>query len=102
MGIPIRDGRSEVWTGTVIVEGISVEVDLTVDVVALILELGERAARNSGCRSQSHGGAVVVRANKPQNRLVRAIIAERRAAERARTEARSKAWKDSQIDEVKF
>lgn len=91
MGKYINDGRSEQWTGSVVVEGLGCEVTLTIDVVALINDLGEKAALSAGNKAVVHGGSVKVSIAPAAHRIVRARYKARRVAALAKRKAEDNA-----------
>jgi hypothetical protein len=86
--------KSETLTfnGTTIVDGITVEVVLTVNTVQLIHKLGDKAARNRGRKARLGSGLITVTADKAGNQAVREAAALKRKARKADMAARQARW----------
>jgi hypothetical protein len=78
------NGETIEVTGCTLVDGISVEVTLTINTVQLIHKLGAKAAHAKGRKSQMASGLVKAVADKTGNQIVRCQARDKREAQRKR------------------
>lgn len=71
-------------TGSIIVEGISTDVTLTVNTIQLIHILGDKAARAKGRKSQLCSGLVKAKVDSTAHGIVQSVLKDKRDAQRAR------------------
>ena len=75
-----QPGECLVITGSIIVEGISTDVTLTVNTIQLIHILGDKAARAKGRKSQVCSGLVKAKVDSTAHGIVQSVLKDKRKA----------------------